>query len=574
MIFARKTALSAIAAAVWFGIFFTVGCGTTYRPIAIPIIQPGGDSQQSATVAVINRNPSASTAGSATFINVSGDTNTGNASAGLGVARASYDSSHFALYVPNPGSNNVTYLLQLGGSTTITNTSLSVTAGSSPTSIFPGSGVMYALNSGPNSDCPAGPSVGVIDTGTSTLSTNICVGKSPVWAVTAGSQSLLFVVDSVENAVYVIDTIKNVVKTVLPVGANPVWIQLGGVRGTYAFVLNQGDNSVSIIDVVNAKALGSVPLPAGDTKPVSGYVPSTGTRLYVSNQGSETLSALNIKEDPSNAANPVTLAIAAPSLKTGKIPTTVTGSGDNSLVFVANTGDGTVTQFSSDPLPSDTSKCPDPINPSKCVLKVYPITSRTTSAAVTITDIGTGADTLNGKCSYKLYVSSVTADNLDNGTTIICTSTGLPVNDLGDGKFTPAVSAPCDLYVATNDLKVADGGAGGTLAAGTYWYRVTAVDSAGGESSIYGPDPANNSVPAIELSIANPGGHTDQVSWTRVKDASGYNIYRGTAKGGEVLLAPGVSAPPFVDDGSLIPGAQVPPVSCTRQRPIQVAGSR
>src|SRR4051812_48535672 len=62
-------------------VFFEAGCGDTFRPIATPIIQPGGQPQLLAhAIVVSDAGPSAD--GATTHINVSGDTNVGQVAVG------------------------------------------------------------------------------------------------------------------------------------------------------------------------------------------------------------------------------------------------------------------------------------------------------------------------------------------------------------------------------------------------------------------------------------------------------------------------------------------------------------
>lgn len=106
------------------------------------------------------------------------------------------------------------------------------------------------------------------------------------------------------------------------------------------------------------------------------------------------------------------------------------------------------------------------------------------------------------------------------------------------------------------NLVAADGGAGGTLAPGTYYYKVTALDGAGGETT------ASN-----EASVTIAANHKVTLTWNVVPNAVYYNIYRGTVSNAESVLVSAslpVSQPSlgnltvtFTDDGSAS-GAAVP----------------
>lgn len=65
---------------------------------------------------------------------------------------------------------------------------------------------------------------------------------------------------------------------------------------------------------------------------------------------------------------------------------------------------------------------------------------------------------------------------------------------------------------------------GGTLAAGTYYYRVAALDARG------------QTVASNEVSVTTTGAtSTVTVTWGAVTGATGYRIYRGTAAGSQTV---------------------------------------
>lgn len=92
------------------------------------------------------------------------------------------------------------------------------------------------------------------------------------------------------------------------------------------------------------------------------------------------------------------------------------------------------------------------------------------------------------------------------------------------------------------------GGTTGTLAPGSYFYLVTALN-AQGETS-----------PSSEVSIAITAGQEPTVSWTAEAGASSYRVYRGTAAGAEsgfVQVASNVTS--LTDTGGLAYTTQRPP---------------
>jgi hypothetical protein len=95
---------------------------------------------------------------------------------------------------------------------------------------------------------------------------------------------------------------------------------------------------------------------------------------------------------------------------------------------------------------------------------------------------------------------------------------------------------------------------GGSLISGQqYFYKITALDGVGGETT------ASN-----ELNATPSGGNLSvTLVWNVVPNAFGYNVYRGTTSGSEVLVS-GVGLPKiqpspltatvsFIDDGSFVP---------------------
>ncbi|HSX05663.1 MAG TPA: right-handed parallel beta-helix repeat-containing protein [Candidatus Saccharimonadales bacterium] len=99
-----------------------------------------------------------------------------------------------------------------------------------------------------------------------------------------------------------------------------------------------------------------------------------------------------------------------------------------------------------------------------------------------------------------------------------------------------------------------DNGAGGTLAAGTYGYQVSAIIS------------GQETLPSFALSVTIPANHTVQLQWSKIATASSFNIYARTP-GSLTLLTNvansfGAGFPTFVDDGSFTPdGVTTPPTS-------------
>lgn len=90
----------------------------------------------------------------------------------------------------------------------------------------------------------------------------------------------------------------------------------------------------------------------------------------------------------------------------------------------------------------------------------------------------------------------------------------------------------------------------GTLAAGTYYYRVSAVN-------VYGETLASTET---SLVLAVQGGVN--VNWTKVDGATGYKVY-GRSTGAELLIATVGDVSTYLDNGSVTPNGALPSFNST-----------
>lgn len=92
---------------------------------------------------------------------------------------------------------------------------------------------------------------------------------------------------------------------------------------------------------------------------------------------------------------------------------------------------------------------------------------------------------------------------------------------------------------------------GGTLAAGIYYYRVTALD------------PSGQTLPSAETNITTSGStSTITVKWGAVAGAARYRIY-GRTTGSELFMAEVVNTTSWVDTGQSVPAGAMPVVAWT-----------
>jgi DNA-binding beta-propeller fold protein YncE len=283
---------AACAAALIAATFIEIGCGDVYRPIATPAPTVTGNPAGTETEAVLSccMSPSSPNAGSSypssilTGVDVSGDTNSGNKVLNniVGATTApvttssvllapitpanvpvAFDYRRTAVYTANTATDSVSVNLlnSTSASFSATTTTLALEPGSAPIGIsfqYFGSTYTqdYVVNSGTaTATCPGTGSLGVILQATLLLKANICIGTkaipaNPVFAWIYKDQSKVFVLDNQASSagnVYVVSASTYQVTNVIPVGMNPIKVAQSN-DGQYIYVLNSGDNSISIID--------------------------------------------------------------------------------------------------------------------------------------------------------------------------------------------------------------------------------------------------------------------------------------------------------------------------------------
>jgi hypothetical protein len=129
--------------------------------------------------------------------------------------------------------------------------------------------------------------------------------------------------------------------------------------------------------------------------------------------------------------------------------------------------------------------------------------------------------------------------------------------------FTPRIAPGTVEYITNLDLQMAipapvlvsatASTTGGTLAAGSYWYVVTAT-TANGET-----------VASNQFGVATTGSTSSVVlPWLPVDGATGYKVYRGTSSGGENKLLTTTTALTYTDTGTAGTTA-TPPVTNTAE---------
>jgi YVTN family beta-propeller protein len=327
----------AVLAALLTLVLLWTGCGDVFRPVAIPIVQPGGDPQREHHTLVVSSN--GSNPGSAVIIDVSGDTNvatfTGNNN-GVGRNPVYATSSGVTDFAINRDDNSVSSFVlpavpgQLNRPNLI---SLPAPTPADPT-ITPAVPVfaavaqanLYVAASGRNS-------VFLIPSGATAWSLEIPVGNNPTALVATPDGTQLFCLNSGSNNVSVILPANNTVFTTIPVGVNPVW-GAASSDSTRVFVVNQGDNTVSVIDTTTETVV-NTPLPVGAGPNYIVYDP-TLNRAYITSPAGNSLSIIENATATAPMAPSVTTVSTAAAPCNAVSPISVTALVDGTRAYVAD----------------------------------------------------------------------------------------------------------------------------------------------------------------------------------------------------------------------------------------------
>ncbi len=308
----RRREFAGIAAALaW---LLLAGCGDVYRPVANPVLKPGGDPQVTRVAVVLSNNNGSP--GMVSTIDISGDTNIGNFLVGRGPAYAAFIATSSQVFVANKNDDTVSFLTALSQGSTVTFITLPL--GSAPVYLASTeAGFMYVANSGTNT-------VGVITTANSALQSLIPVGRTPVALVQTPDTSVLYCVNQGDGTVSAISPADSAVLITIPVGSSPVAAVMNS-DGKTLYVANRGSGTVSAINIASNTVVATV---------VSGASPSalifdpSRRRLYVANTGSNSVSVFDADVGLTLVQN----------VTVGAGPTSMAPLPDGTRVYVANAG--------------------------------------------------------------------------------------------------------------------------------------------------------------------------------------------------------------------------------------------
>ena len=389
MKFLRETGFLALTT---FLLLFLPACGNQYRPVANPIVSPGGQPQTGHFAWVVNFNPSGQ--GSTTEIDVSGDSNLAVNSMGVGSIAEAFPASSLALYVANKGDDSVSeYLPTLAGAVTTIN----LPPGSQPVALGSAQNTaMYVVNSGANCHNNSGlitGSISTIHTSNLTVTNTTCVGLNPIALAQSPTNAFIYVLNQGDNGGLGSVTVFNpagpavtgTITTANGLGKNPVSLT-ASLDGFWIFVVTQGDGAgPGTLDIISAGSTAIVGQVSLGVQPTFSMIDPNLNRLYVANTGDNTVSVFDTTNVNPSGSPAIPLLAKVP---VGTGPIGVAALPNGSLFYVANSGSDNVTVVSSNSFSPLTSVAlPAGANP------VW-IASEPSSSKIYVADKGTSETTI------------------------------------------------------------------------------------------------------------------------------------------------------------------------------------
>ncbi len=336
-------ALSALALA-------EMGCGDTFRPVAVPITPtPPNPSSFHFVLSLSTNGPN--NPGASTRIDVSGDSNVAVTQVGLGPSHAVLLPNGANVYVANRLEDTVSFFSPSSVNPVST---VSLPAGSAPVFLAAEqNNTVYVASSG-TSRVEAISIVGNV------VTNDIAVGFHPIALAETVDARKVYAVGTDDMGVGWVRSINEIDKSpnkpitgqvvagASTVDANinaPVWIAARS-DGARVYVLSSGSGRVTAIDTQTDLPLGSVSVGVGANFML--YDSKRG-RLYVTSPTANTLTMLDASADPPNVlavvpvpASPVTVA-ALPDGSRVYVASAVLGGGNaTSQVTVINAANATV----------------------------------------------------------------------------------------------------------------------------------------------------------------------------------------------------------------------------------------
>ena len=323
---------------------FAIGCGETFRPIAIPQPQPGGDPNNLKHAIVLAQNPgiinhppepldptcaAAPCHGSTSNIDTTGDVNVGNVRTGITPVHTGFVSVSFA-YTANQGDNTVTRFLVASPFTPPV--TIPMPAGCVPNFVMSrNNGTAYVA-------CKGIDQVAVMNVSLDSIVTTVNVGAHPIALDETLNGQTIYSLNS-GGTITVFAAIDNTVLGTINVGGSPTWSAMSP-SGTL-YVAN-ASGYVSVINTTTNTLTTNIPLPGG-ASPTFMVFDAGKQRLWVVDNGIDSISVID--GNPNNvppAVSPATFNTVLKTITVGSDPRSVTALASGNKAYVANCGSNTV----------------------------------------------------------------------------------------------------------------------------------------------------------------------------------------------------------------------------------------
>ncbi|MBE5729497.1 YncE family protein [Candidatus Parvarchaeota archaeon] len=257
----------------------------------------------------------------------------------------------------------------------------------------------------------------------------VSVGSVPLGVAIAPNGQYAYVVNGGSNSVSVISTSSNSVVSTITVGSGPVGVAITP-NGQYAYVTNQYSNTVSVISTSSNSVVSTITVGA---QPIGVAIAPNGQYAYVTNWYSNTVSVI------STSSNSVVSTIPV-----GTNPLGVTITPNGQYVYVANWSGTTVSVVStfSDSVVSTITVGTDPFGVAIAPNGQYAYVANAGSATVSVISISSNsvvtaipvgssphsvAITPNGQYAYVTNYGSNTVSVISTSSnSVVTTITGTP----------------------------------------------------------------------------------------------------------------------------------------------------
>ena len=299
-----------------------VACSETYRPVVEPVVPPPPNPGAFHYVISVTTNGPLDP-GSASRIDVSGDTYAGVFHTGVGPVHAALTSNGGKLYVANSLEDTVS--VNNTSAPNLVNT-ISLPAGAQPVFLHSvDTGNMYVANYGNNT-------VSAINATSDVVISTVPVGNQPVAMAELPNFQKLYVANQGSGTVTSVNIAGFSIGTTIPVGSSPVWA-IARRDSAKIYVL---DNSGTIYEIDTLSDTSTaVPTSMGSGANYMVLDP-TIQRLYVTNPANSKVGIFDVSGTVNQLAVIDLSQGAGAPCPSGCSPVSVTGIGDGSRAYVVS----------------------------------------------------------------------------------------------------------------------------------------------------------------------------------------------------------------------------------------------